>query len=58
MEYSSPGSSVQEILQARILEWIAFSSSRDLPQPGIKRRSSELQADSLQSEPPGKPQYS
>ena len=28
MNCSSPGSSVHGILQARILEWIAFSSSR------------------------------
>ena len=28
----------------------------DLPYPGIKPRSSALQADPLQSEPPGKPQ--
>ena len=30
-------------------------SSRDLPNPGIKPRSPALQADSLLSEPPGKP---
>ena len=28
MGCSSPGSSVHEILQARILEWVAFSYSR------------------------------
>ena len=28
MDYSPPGSSVQGILQARILEWVAMSSSR------------------------------
>ena len=33
-----------------------FPSPRDLPNPGIKPRSSELQADSLSLEPPGKPQ--
>ena len=27
------------ILQARILEWVAMPSSRDLPNPGIKPRS-------------------
>ena len=32
-----------------------FSSPEDLPDPGIKPRSPELQADSLQSESPGKP---
>ena len=46
---SLPGSSVHGILQARILEWVAF------PSPGIKPRSPALQADSLPSELPGKP---
>ena len=54
MDYSLPGSSVHGILQARILEWVAIPFSRDLPDPGIKPRSPELQADSLPSEPPGK----
>ena len=35
MDYSPPGSSVHGILQARILEWIAMSSSRG-SSPGIK----------------------
>ena len=35
--------------------WIAFPSPRDLPDPGMKPRSPTLQADSLPSEPPGKP---
>ena len=55
MDYSSPGSSVHGILQARILEWVAMPSSRGSPQPRIKPRSATLQADSLPSEPPGKP---
>ena len=42
-------------LQARILEWVAFPFSRDLPNLGIEPRSPALQADSLLSEPPGKP---
>ena len=29
MEYSLPGSSALGILQARILEWVAMSSSRE-----------------------------
>ena len=33
---SPPGSSVQGILQARILEWVAFLPPGDLPDPGIK----------------------
>ena len=32
---SPPASSVHGILQARILEWGAMPSSRDLPDPGI-----------------------
>ena len=54
---SPPGSSVHGILQARILEWVAISFSRDLPDPGIEPRSSALQADTLTSEPPGKAWY-
>ena len=55
MDCSPPGSSVHGILQARILEWVPFPSPGDLPNPGIKPRSPALQADSLPSEPPGKP---
>ena len=49
MDCSPPGSSVHGILQARILEWVAILSPRDLPDPGIKPRSPALQADSLPS---------
>ena len=45
---------VHGILQARILEWIAFPFSRGFSNPGIKPRSPALQADSLPAEPPGK----
>ena len=48
---------VHGILQARILEWVAFPSPRGLPNPGIEPRSPTLQADSLLSEPQGKPIY-
>ena len=41
--------SVHGNLQARILDWVT------IPNPGIKSRSPALQADSLQSEPPGRP---
>ena len=41
--------------EKQMLEWVAVSSSGDLPNPGIKPRSSALQADFLPSEPPGKP---
>ena len=44
-------------LQARILEWVAFPFSRDLPNPGIEPRSPALQADSLPAELSGKPFY-
>jgi len=33
MNCSPPGSSVHEILQARILEWVAMPSSRESSQP-------------------------
>ena len=46
---------VHGILQARILEWVAFSSPGDLPNPGIKPRSPTLQIDSLPAEPQEKP---
>ena len=36
MDCSLTGSSVHGILQARILEWAAMPSSRDLPNLGIK----------------------
>ena len=52
----SPDSSVHGTFQARILEWVAISFSKDLSDLGIKPRSPALQADSLLSEPPGKPQ--
>ena len=54
MGCSLPRSSVRGILQARILEWVAFPSPGDLPNPGIEPRSPALQADALPSEPPGK----
>ena len=46
---------VHGMLQVRILEWVAFPFSRDLPNPGIESRSPALQADSLPAEPQGKP---
>ena len=36
MNYSPPSSSVHVISQARILEWVAIPSPRDLPNPGIE----------------------
>ena len=46
---------VHGIPQARILEWVAFSFSRNLPNPGIKPRYPTLQMDSLPAGPHGKP---
>ena len=55
MDSNPPGSFVHGISQARILEWIVIPSPGDLPNPGVKLKSPALQADSLLSEPPGKP---
>ena len=41
---------VHGIFQARILEWVAFPFSRNLPNPGIEPGSPALQADSLPAE--------
>ena len=71
IDCSPPGLFVHGILQARILEWVAMSSSRASSSPGmeyllhwkvnslqlIPHGSPVLQADSLPSEPPGKPLY-
>ena len=51
MDCSPQGSSVHEILQARILEWVAIHD------PRIKPMSPALQEDSLPSEPPEKPSH-
>ena len=36
---------VHGILQARMLEWVAFPSPEDLPNPGIDPRSPALQVE-------------
>ena len=47
---------VHGILEAKILEWVAFPFSRGgLPNLRVEPRSPTLQADSLPAEPPGKP---
>ena len=56
MDCSPPGSSVHGILQARILEWVATSSFRGSSQPRDQIQVSHIAADSLLSEPQGKPQ--
>ena len=50
MDCNLPGSSVHGILQARILKWVAISSSRGSSRAGNGTRVSALQADSLQTE--------
>ena len=42
MDCSPPGPSIHGIFQARVLEWVAISFSRDLPGPGIEPRSPSL----------------
>ena len=54
---SLPGSSVHGILQAIMLEWIAIHFSRGSSWPQDQIQVSWLQADSLPSEPPGKPEF-
>ena len=52
MERSLPGSSIHEISQARILEWVTISFSRGrLCDPGIESTSPAWQADSLPPKP-------
>ena len=56
MDCSPPGSFVHGILRARILEWVAKPSSRDLPDPRINPASHvtpALQVDSLPLKPWG-----
>ena len=55
VDCSPLGSSVHGIFQARILEWVAFSPSGDLSDPGIKPGSPALQGDSLPPESRAKP---
>ena len=53
MDCSLPGSSVHGILQAE--SGLPFPSPGDLPDPEIEPRPPTLEADTLTSEPPGKP---
>ena len=46
---------INDYLSYRIFQILDFPSPGDLPDPGIKPGSLALQADSLPSEPPGKP---
>ena len=56
MDCSLPGSSVHGISQARVLEWVAISSSRGSSWPGIEPTSPALAGGFFTTEPPGKPQ--
>ena len=55
IDYSPPVSSVHGLLQARILEWVAFYSPGDLPDLGIKPSSPPLAGGFFTTEPPGRP---
>ena len=55
VDCSPPGSSVHGILQARILEWVAISFSRNLPNSGIEPLSPALAGGFFTTEPPEKP---
>ena len=55
MDCRPPGSSVHGISQARILEWVAISFSRGSSWPRDRTWISHIEADTLTSEPPGKP---
>ena len=59
MDCSPPGSSVQGLFQARILEQVAISTPGYLPDPGIEPMSlmsPALAGGFFTTEPPGKPQ--
>ena len=53
--FGTPGSSVLEVLQARILGWVAIPFSGGSSQPRDWTQVPCMQADSLPSESPGKP---
>ena len=55
MDCNPPGSSIYGILKEKDQSGLPFPSPRDLPNPGIEPRSPAFWADSLPSEPRGKP---
>ena len=55
MDCSPPSSSVHGISQVRILEWVAFSSSRDLLNSEIESMAPALTGGFFTTEPPEKP---
>ena len=56
MDYNLPGSLSMEFSRQEYWSGVPFPSPGDLPDPGVELRSPALQADSLPSEPPGKPE--
>ena len=56
MDCSPPGSSVYGIFQARILEWVAFSSSKGSFLPRYQTWVSCIGRGFFTTEPPGKPE--
>ena len=55
MDCNPPDSSIHGISQARILEWVAISFSRDLPDLGMEPESPALAGGFFTAEPQGKP---
>ena len=55
MDYGLPGSAVQGILQARILEWVAISYSRGSSLPRDQTHICCIAGRFFTTEPPGKP---
>ena len=58
MGWGPSGSCVHGILQARILEWVANSSSRRSSQPSDQTHVSCIAGSFFTAEPPGKPTFS
>ena len=57
MDCNPPGSSVHGFSRQEYWSGLPCPPPEDLPHPGIKPASPILQADSLPTEPPGKPNY-
>ena len=57
MDYSPPASSVHEISQAKILEWVAISFSWGSSQPRDRTHISFIASGFFTSEPPGNPLF-
>ena len=55
MDYSQQAPMSMEFSRQEYWSGLPFSSSGDLPHPGIEPRPPTLQAESSPSEPPGKP---